>query len=200
MDSAHTRLGDATKRLRVDRRSEQSSMREPEPAIDRHLPIARIIEILEQTSPSSPLHRNVAKLLDAKLAPARASVPEATPPGPTRFLTIGMATYDDYDGVYFSAQAIRLFHPEITARSEILVLDNNPSGPCAGALKKLETYISGYRYIPYGSSHGTSVRDCLFREANSTFVLSMDCHVLFAPGSLARLVSFLERRSDSNDL
>ncbi len=175
-------------------------MREPEPTIDRHLPIARIVEILEQTSPSSPLHRNVAKLLDAKLAPARACVPEPTPQGPARFLTIGMATYDDYDGVYFSAQAIRLFHPEITAHSEILVLDNNPFGPCAGALKKLETYIPGYRYIPYASSHGTSVKDCLFREAKSAFVLSMDCHVLFAPGSLARLISFLERQPESKDL
>src|ERR1700746_4081822 len=45
-------------------------------------------------------------------------------------LAIGMATYDDYDGVYFTVQAIRLFHPEITADSEIIVVDNHPSGPC----------------------------------------------------------------------
>jgi hypothetical protein len=26
---------------------------------------------------------------------------------------IGMATYDDFDGVYFSVQAIRCYHPEV---------------------------------------------------------------------------------------
>jgi hypothetical protein len=33
------------------------------------------------------------------------------PGGPGGALSIGMATYDDYDGVYFSVQAIRLYHP-----------------------------------------------------------------------------------------
>ena len=28
-------------------------------------------------------------------------------------LCIGMATYDDFDGVYFSVQAIQLYHPEV---------------------------------------------------------------------------------------
>src|ERR1700722_10640590 len=119
-------------------------------------------------------------MLDARLAPAGPRIPEPTPQGPARLLTIGMATYDDYDGVYFSVQAIRLFHPEVTAQTEILVLDNHPSGPCAGALKQLEISVDGYRYLPYGSAQGTAVRDCLFREASSPFVMSMDSHVLFA--------------------
>ena len=38
-------------------------------------------------------------------------------------LTIGMATYDDYDGVFFSVQAIRMYHPEITDQIELLVID-----------------------------------------------------------------------------
>ena len=33
-------------------------------------------------------------------------------------LTIGMATYDDYDGVYFTTQAIRLYHPEVTEETQ----------------------------------------------------------------------------------
>ena len=47
--------------------------------------------------------------------------------GPRR-LTIGMATYDDYDGVYFTVQAIPLYHPEVTLDTEILVIDNHPEG------------------------------------------------------------------------
>ncbi len=43
----------------------------------------------------------------------RHPIPSATPKLPRRTLTIGMATYDDYDGVYFTVQALRLYHPEI---------------------------------------------------------------------------------------
>ena len=111
-----------------------------------------------------------------------------------------MATYDDYDGVYFSVQAIRLYHPEVTDRTEILVLDNHPSGPCAKPLKDLERQVAGYRYVPYERSQGTAVRDLVFREANAEFVLCMDSHVLFRPGALARLVEYLAAHPDSCDL
>jgi hypothetical protein len=40
-------------------------------------------------------------------------IPEKTPQHGKKKLCIGMATYDDYDGVYFSLQAIRLYHPEV---------------------------------------------------------------------------------------
>src|SRR5215469_3971732 len=99
-------------------------------------------------------------------------------------LCIGMATYDDYDGVYFSAMAIRLYHPEIADDTEILVVDNHPNGPCAAELKALENRIPGFRYIAFDQIGGTAVRDLVFREANADFVLCMDCHVMFAPGSL----------------
>lgn len=166
----------------------------------RSLSISELIEVIEQAGPSSPFSRHALKLLDEQLAPPDPRIPAPTPRGRGRFLTIGMATYDDYDGVYFSVQAIRLYHPEITADTEILVLDNNPGGPCSAALKKLETYVEGYRYVPYGSGQGTAVRDWLFREANSPYVLSMDSHVLFQPGSLAKLVEFLKAHPASNDL
>jgi hypothetical protein len=45
-------------------------------------------------------------------------------------LTIGMATFDDYDGVYFSLQTIRLFHAEVLEQVEFLVIDNHPDGAC----------------------------------------------------------------------
>jgi len=111
-----------------------------------------------------------------------------------------MATYDDYDGVYFSVQAIRLYHPEVTDRTEIVVLDNHPSGPCAGPLKDLEHRITGYRYVPHERVQGTAVRDLLFREANAEFVLCVDSHVLFRPGALSRLLDYLETNPDSPDL
>ena len=43
-------------------------------------------------------------------------------------LTIGMATYDDYDGVFFSLQALRLYQLEGIAEEDVefIVIDNNP--------------------------------------------------------------------------
>ena len=166
----------------------------------RLLPVSRLIEILELAGPSSPLFSGAAHVLDGHLLAECSSIPKPTPPGAERFLTIGMATFDDYEGVYFSVQAIRLYHPEVTSQTEILVIDNHPEGPCATALKQLESHVEGYRYIPYNSHRGTAVRDLLFREANARWVLAMDSHVHFAPGSLGRLVAFLAERPESNDL
>ncbi|HEY3703794.1 MAG TPA: glycosyltransferase family 25 protein [Terracidiphilus sp.] len=115
-------------------------------------------------------------------------------------LCIGMATYDDYDGVYFTVQALRLFHPEITDESEIIVVDNHPNGPCAADLKALGNWVKNYRYIPFDRIQGTAVRDVIFREANADFVLCVDCHVLFAPGSLRQLLDYFSAHPDTRDL
>jgi hypothetical protein len=111
-----------------------------------------------------------------------------------------MATYDDYDGVYFTAQSIRLYHPEVTAATEILVIDNHPGGPCAADLKALEKWIEGYRYLPWDRTQGTSVRDLVFRETNAPFVLCVDAHVLFVPGALRRLLDYLVANPETSDL
>jgi Glycosyl transferase family 2/Glycosyltransferase family 25 (LPS biosynthesis protein) len=115
-------------------------------------------------------------------------------------LTIGMATYDDYDGVYFTVQAIRLFHPEVTEETEIIVVDNHPEGPCAADLKALENWVTGYRYIPFNRIQGTAARDVVFREANTDCVLCVDCHVMFAPGALRQLVDYFQAHPDTRDL
>ncbi len=115
-------------------------------------------------------------------------------------LCIGMATYDDYDGVYFTVQAIRLFHPEVTEETEILVVDNHPDGTCATDLKALERWVSGYRYVPFNLFQGTAVRNVVFHQANADYVLCIDCHVLFAPGSLRKLIDHFDSHPDTPDL
>lgn len=39
---------------------------------------------------------------------------------------MGMATYDDFDGTYFTVMALRLYHSEVVDRFSILIVDNNP--------------------------------------------------------------------------
>jgi hypothetical protein len=119
---------------------------------------------------------------------------------PPRKLTIGMATFDDFDGVYFTVMAIRLFHPEVTQDTEIVVLDNNPDSKCGEALRRLASWVDGLRYIPHGEWRSTAVRDVIFREARSPYVLCVDSHVLLAPGSIQKLLDYFTEHPDSSDL
>jgi LicD family len=123
-----------------------------------------------------------------------------TTPGQTRRFTIAIATDDDLDGVYFTIQALRLYHPEIADRTEILVIGNHPGGACAGPLKSLEDCIPGYRYIPNADVKGTAVRDLVFREARGEFVVCIDCTIMVAPGALKCLYDYFDVHPDCNDL
>jgi glycosyltransferase involved in cell wall biosynthesis len=156
------------------------------------------------------LGRNLSQLAFDRFISA---MPQVAPPAKKTFevpvrsdrkipckLTIGMATFDDYDGVYFSIQAIRLFHPEIAKDVEFVIIDNNPTGPCSTELKKLEAPIPNLRYIPAGDMVGSTIKDRVFSEANGTYVLCMDCHVMFVPGSLRKLLEYFEANPNTNDL
>ncbi len=127
-------------------------------------------------------------------------VPAATRKGTKRKLTIGMATYDDFDGVYFTVQALQMYHAEIIDKCEILVIDNHPDGPCSGHLKHLDQSIHGYRYIPLQGVQGTAVRDHIFAHAASDHVLCLDCHVLLIPGAIKKLLDYFENNLDRGNL
>ena len=148
----------------------------------------------KDSTPSPPIPDAIEK------KPVTFPLQPATPKGNKKKLTIGMATYDDYDGVFFSVQSLRLYHSEIFDHIEILVVDNHPDGPCAADLKKLDQAITGYRYVPEQGINGTAVRDLIFREACGDFILCMDCHVLIVPGALQKLMEYLDAHPLSNDL
>ena len=115
-------------------------------------------------------------------------------------LSIGMATYDDYDGVYFSLQALRLYHPEILEDVEFIVIDNHPDGPCAQALRDLEQKFQNYYYIPQNGKQGTSTRQFIFEEAIGELVLCIDSHVFIASGAVKRLLDYFDANPDTKDL
>jgi len=142
-------------------------------------------------------HRGLAGSQDA--ASAQRNIPAPSPTCGSRKLTIGMATYDDYDGVYFSVQAIRLYHQEVWDDIEILVIDNNPGGSASQALKQLDS-LGNYRYVPYDDRIGTAVREQVFAEAGSELVLCMDSHVLIEAGGLQRLLDYFDEHPDCCDL
>jgi glycosyltransferase involved in cell wall biosynthesis len=110
-------------------------------------------------------------------------------------LTIGMATYNDFDGVYFTLQALRLYQD--LADVELLVVDNFG---CETTRAFVESWVKG-RYVLATEVNGTaSPRDRVFREARGDAVLCCDSHVLFAPGVIARLKAYHRDHPDSRDL
>lgn len=176
--------------------------------------------LLEEADPAKACNRLVAALVEngaqrenvqtkptattpranqGAAASGRATVAPAAA-GSSPKLTIGMATFDDFDGVYFTVQAIRLHHPEVAADTEILIVDNDPAGPCADALRQLSTSIAGCRYVANADRQGTASRDLVFREARTPYAMCVDSHVLFPPGAIRGLVDYFERHPDTRDL
>ncbi len=103
-------------------------------------------------------------------------------------LTVGMATYRDFDGVYFTVQALRLYQD--MEGVELLVVDNFG---CETTRDFVEGPAGG-RYILAQQAVGTSApRDLVFREARGEAVLCLDSHVLLDEGVLARLKRLLPR-------
>jgi hypothetical protein len=110
-------------------------------------------------------------------------------------LTIGMATYNDFDGVYFTIQALRL--NQDLRDTELLVVDNYG---CERTQELVEGWTGG-RYVLATEAVGTAApRDLVFRAARGEAVLCCDSHVLFAPGAIARLKAYYREHPGCVDL
>jgi hypothetical protein len=110
-------------------------------------------------------------------------------------LTIGMATYRDFDGVYFTLQALRLYQDLESV--ELLVVDNHG---CSATRDLVEHWVGG-RYVLFRDVVGTAApRERVFREAAGRAVLCLDSHVLPVPGAVARLKRYYRDHPDTSDL
>ena len=106
-----------------------------------------------------------------------------------------MATYDDFNGVYFTLQALRLYQDMQDV--ELLVVDNFG---CEDTKRLVEGWTGG-RYILRADVKGTAApRDLVFREAAGEIVLCCDSHVLFPKDVIARLKQFYDEHPDCDDL
>jgi Sec-independent protein translocase protein TatA len=111
-------------------------------------------------------------------------------------LTIGMATYNDFNGVYFTLQALRLYQD--LQDTELLVVDNYG---CPATKELVEGWVHGARYVPATEVRGTAAaKDRVFREAHGEAVLCCDSHVLLAPGAIRRLKEYYREHPECPDL
>ena len=118
----------------------------------------------------------------------------------TPALTIGMATHDDFDGVYFSVISLVLYHGELFDQLEILVVDNNPDSKHGKAVEGLCKRVPNTRYVAAGEYQGTAVRELIFAEARGTHVLCMDCHVFLHQDAVEKLLQYFADNPDNKDL
>jgi hypothetical protein len=118
-----------------------------------------------------------------------------------RKLTIGMATHDDYDGVYFTIQNIRLCHPEVMDDIEFVIIDNNPSGPHGACVRKFIEWVKEpVQYLPFTKYKSTTIKNKVFELADTPYVMCIDSHVLLEPGSIKKLIDFYDFGKDFGNL
>lgn len=112
-------------------------------------------------------------------------------------LTIGMASYRNFQEVWFTIQNLRMYH-DLTD-TEIVVIDN------AGD-DDMQAFFAAWmpaqvRYVRYTARQGTAApRDQVFAEARGEWVLVIDSHVLLAPGAVAEFRQWSAAHPDCLDL
>lgn len=121
----------------------------------------------------------------------------------TRKLSIGMVVYDDWDGFYFSIQALRMYHAEAMKDVEFVVINTNPSSPQG---REVSNFIKAnhikepIQYVKSDNSRGAFTKGEIFNLAKTDYVLVMDCHVLLKPNAIRDLIGFFDAGFDNRGL
>jgi len=104
-------------------------------------------------------------------------------------LTIGMATYGDIGGVFFTIEALRMYHD--LSDCEILVIDNKGDDT-------LKNWVKAWghnqvRYEKWTDVQGTTMpREKVFELARGEYALCIDSHVLLMPGALKNITDYMK--------
>src|SRR5262249_35709740 len=113
----------------------------------------------------------------------------------TMELTIGMATYRDFHGGYFTLQALRLYQD--LRGTGIIVVANFA---CPPRRNFVEQWAQA-RYILAPDLPGAAAaKDRVFQEARGRAVLCLDCHVLLPRPVIARLKRYYRDHPRCRDL
>lgn len=110
-------------------------------------------------------------------------------------LTIGMATYDDYLGVFPTIQALRMYHKITNSDfTEFIVVHNNPDSDDGKVTKKfVEHQLCGRgKCIEVRDRKSTAVRDVIFDHARGKSTIVMDPHVMIVEGGVQKIVDYLD--------
>lgn len=113
-------------------------------------------------------------------------------------LTIALATYDDYDGVFFTIQSLKMHHPVcMTDEVEFLVLDSNPTSAHGKAVESF-CKAANVHYMPV-SNDGSWTKYKAFVHARGDVVLILDCHILLHCGAVSAVLRYFDTHR-TNDM
>ena len=110
-----------------------------------------------------------------------------------------MACYDDYNGVVFSCQSLRMYHDLVkTSEVEILVLDNNPDSEHGKETKKFVNngMKNKGRYIEKRDRCSSFNKYDIVEHAHGKYILIIDCHVMLASGALESLLTYYRQNKN----
>ena len=130
------------------------------------------------------------------------------------YLTIGMAHFEDYDGVYFTIQNLRANYPDLMRRTEFVLVDNSPDtehgklvrdltdhDPSNGRHAPAAVDNMGSKYIAMPANKGTSItREAIFTHAEGEYVLVMDCHLVHHRDNLLPLLRYYQDNPDTRNI
>ncbi len=109
-------------------------------------------------------------------------------------LTVGMATFLETAGAYFTIAGLRANHPRV----EIIVVDN---APLSDERTRDACLAAGGRYFHKPNLMGTSApRDEVFRLSQTPWTMCVDAHVIFETGAIEALIAYAESHPDSLDI
>ena len=112
-------------------------------------------------------------------------------------LTIGMASYKNYTEVWFTVQALRMYHDLTDV--EILIIDNFGDD-------NLQNFVNSWassqvRYVRFTDAVGPAgAKHRVFEEARGEWVMMIDSHVMLQPGVVARFMEWAEAHPGCMDL
>jgi len=113
-------------------------------------------------------------------------------------LTIGMPSYKNAEQVWWTIQSLRMYQ-DLTD-CEILVIDNFGDD----ALRDWCSYWSNgvIRYVKFTDKQGTAIaKEQVFKNAREDdFVLCIDSHIMFSPGSITKLKEWIKNNKNCPDL
>jgi hypothetical protein len=113
--------------------------------------------------------------------------------------TVGIATYDDYSGLYFTIQSLRLYHQLV---NEIIIIDNNPNSEDGNLNKLFSTYGSDnfkIKYVKYEDKKTSFCKEQVFKYASNEYVVVCDSHILFYPKAFNKLQKFYNKHHKKYD-
>lgn len=115
-------------------------------------------------------------------------------------LTLGMATFDDFHGVYFTVHAAIMYHGEHI--NEIVIVDNNPDSKHGKATAAFAANLPHIvRYVPYTEKQGTAnTRNKVIATALSPNVVVCDPHILFPNGSIKAVRDYFNANPNTKNL